>query len=112
MLPRVEAAHGSGARMHGSSKRSRLPTDRDEYALRQAALVEALVAGGRLPDGFDGERALAVMDVLVRKRARSIRRAWPALVRSLGSNFEAMFVAFAAATSPPPDGDVVSDGFA
>lgn len=48
-------------------------------------------------------------DGIVRKRARQVARAFPALARDLGSDYQDAFAAFAAAT-PPSDGGALADG--
>jgi hypothetical protein len=45
----------------------------------QAALVEALVAGGPMPAGFDHARGRASAEALLVKRWREVLQAWPTL---------------------------------
>lgn len=57
---------------------------RRRLAARQQALVEALVADGKPPAGFDPARLAAAAEVLARKRAHRRRRGWLArLVKQL-----------------------------
>ncbi len=62
--------------------------DRSDYAARQAELLDALMRGDRFPSGFDVAKADAAGSVLRRKRARAVRRAWPALSTALGSEYD------------------------
>lgn len=61
-----------------------------------AGLVEALVAGGQIPEGFDEARVTAAAQALLRKRADGVARAWPMLARSYGQGWQAEFAAWAA----------------
>jgi hypothetical protein len=83
--------------------------DRDAYAARQAAFLDAL-RGGPAPGGFDADDVAAAGAALISKRARAVREAWPALYHGLADRFPTAFAAYARATSPPADGFV--DGFA
>jgi hypothetical protein len=65
-------------------------------AERQAALVEALVAGGELPPGFDGRRVAAAREALVRKRSGEVAGHWPVLAASFGPQWTVVFGQFAA----------------
>ena len=76
--------------------------ERDGLAAAQQALVEALVAGGPLPPGFDAERVGAARRALLRKRAGEVAAAWPLLAAGLGADFYPRFTAWAAAR--PPEG--------
>ncbi|MET0187420.1 MAG: hypothetical protein ABW212_00375 [Pseudonocardia sediminis] len=64
-----------------------------DLAARQAALVEALVAGGPDPIGFDPERLAATRRALLRKRAGQAAAAWPLLAAALGPNWTPTFAA-------------------
>jgi hypothetical protein len=57
---------------------------RVELAARQAALVAALVTGGKLPDGVDGARLTIARQALLRKQAGEVATTWPLLAASLG----------------------------
>jgi hypothetical protein len=61
-----------------------------------AGLVEALVAGGQIPEGFDEARVTAAAQALLRKRADGVARAWPMLARSYGQGWQAEFAVWAA----------------
>jgi hypothetical protein len=71
---------------------------------RQAQLVQALVAGGPLPDGFPADRVAAVREQLMRKRAGEVATAWPVLRGHLGDRWYAAFSAWA--SSRPPLGSL------
>lgn len=83
---------------------------RARFAAQQAALVEALVCGGEVPSGFDATRISAAAASLLRKRMRSVARAWPGLARALGSRFAELFSAYAARTPLPRAGGPLADG--
>ena len=74
--------------------------DRPDLAERQAALVEALVAGGPLPDGLDPDRVSATRRALMRKRAGLAATAWPRLAAALGPGWGAAFSARFAGIAP------------
>ncbi|MCW0212923.1 MAG: hypothetical protein OJJ54_06165 [Pseudonocardia sp.] len=67
-----------------------------DLAARQAALVEALVAGGPDPAGFDPARLDATRKALLRKRAGETAKHWPLLAASHGNRWRATFAAHAA----------------
>jgi hypothetical protein len=85
---------------------------RERLAAAQAGLVCALVAGAPPPAGFDAHRIEVAAAALLRKRARQVRRAWPALTASLGPAFDRRFATFAADHPPPLTGGGVADGLA
>ena len=64
-----------------------------DLATRQAALVDALVAGGPVPAGIDPNRLAAARRALVRKRAGAAAVQWPLLAASLGPDWPAVFAA-------------------
>src|SRR5262245_16577495 len=84
---------------------------RSELAAQQTALLQALVAGGPCPAGFDARRLQAAARSLERKRLREVADAWPLLVRDLGTEFESLFTSFAAKTARPSWGGPLADGF-
>jgi hypothetical protein len=86
--------------------------DRSGYAAKQAALVEALLRGGELPEGFSAAKADTASQSLRRKRAGAIRHAWPALTVQLGASFDERFDAFAHTTGPAAFGEGLTDGLA
>jgi hypothetical protein len=86
--------------------------DRTGYAAKQAALLEALLRGGELPEGFAAAKADVASQSLRRKRAGAIRHAWPALTVALGAAFDERFDTFARTTGPPEFGEGLSDGLA
>lgn len=67
------------------------PSARDRLAARQAALVDALVAGGPPPPGFDTARLDATRRALLRKRAGLAAESWPLLAASFGGSWNAVF---------------------
>lgn len=69
--------------------------DRAALAAAQQALVDALVAGGPMPAGFDPDRVGAVRAALVRKRAGEVAKAWPGLAASYGDRWYGEFAAWA-----------------
>jgi hypothetical protein len=73
---------------------------RDDLARRQAALVAALVAGGELPQGFDGPRVRATEDALLRKRASEVGARWPTLRVQFGPQWIVEFGQWARGRSP------------
>jgi hypothetical protein len=78
---------------------------RAELARRQAHLVRALQGDAPLPEGFDAEQVGRAADSLVRKRARSVQKTWPATARALGDRFDQHFTAYAAENLLPPNLD-------
>jgi hypothetical protein len=64
-----------------------------DLAARQAALVEALVAGGPDPAGFDVARLASTRTALLRKRAGETAKLWPLLAASHGNRWQATFAA-------------------
>jgi hypothetical protein len=73
---------------------------RAQLAARQAALVTALVAGGRLPDGVDADRLEIVRQALLRKRAGEVATTWPLLAASMGQSWTTSFAQWAAGRTP------------
>lgn len=73
-------------------------------AEEQRALVDALVAGGDVPEGFAAAGVLATRAALRRKRAGEVARAWPFLAASFGGGWHAAFGAWAAGR--PPQGSL------
>jgi hypothetical protein len=67
-----------------------------ELAAAQRRLVEALVAGGQVPAGFDSVRVAVAARALLRKRAGEVARAWPRLAATHGAEWPAVFVRWAA----------------
>ncbi|MFZ5471309.1 MAG: hypothetical protein ACOZIN_17950 [Myxococcota bacterium] len=83
---------------------------RQELQRAQAALVDSLVAGGPVSLGLDAARVKATERMLLRKRAREARQAWPRLAAFLGAGFASRFSAWAAAHPPPALGGPLADG--
>ncbi len=86
---------------------------RDEARARLSAkeqrLIEVLLRGEGTIEGFDSSRLRATAESLRRKRARSVARAWPILSRSMGPDFEALFLRYVAEFPLPPE-DSLEDG--
>jgi hypothetical protein len=77
---------------------------RESLRASQGALLAALVAGGRVPEGFDGERVRIQAHSLVAKRRGLVARRLPDLVRSLGPDFAAAFAVYAVDRPKPAGG--------
>lgn len=71
---------------------------------QQRALVDALVAGGDIPDGFAAAGVRATRTALRRKRAGEVARVWPFLAASFGDGWTAAFAAWA--DGRPPRGSL------
>jgi hypothetical protein len=82
----------------------------DRLAAQQAALVRALTGQGEIPPGFDTGRIESAADALLRKRIRSVARAWPGLAAALGERFVERFAAYARRTHLPRLGGPLADG--
>jgi len=89
----MTSAAGSSERNHPGQPGS-AP---ESLAIRQARLVEALTAGKRVPDGFDGFRFEAARVALLRKRAGEVSRQWPMLAAGFGERWMPEFAEWAAA---------------
>lgn len=83
---------------------------RTGLAARQRALVEALAGRAAPPAGFDHTRLEVAIEQLATKRRSAVARAWPALARSLGPEFPALFARYAAQRGLPRDGGPLADG--
>ncbi|MDT7581033.1 MAG: hypothetical protein QOK35_2297, partial [Pseudonocardiales bacterium] len=79
-----------------------------DLAARQAALVDALVAGGPVPTGFDAGALAVTRRALVRKRAGAAAAQWPLLAASLGPDWPAVF---AASVEGRPPTTALDDGW-
>ena len=89
-----------------------LPETHPDLAAQQEALVRALAGQAPPPAGFDTAQIDATAESLLKKRARTVARVWPALARALGDTYAAQFGAYARATPLPADGSPVADGHA
>jgi hypothetical protein len=83
---------------------------RGRLAAAQAAIVRSVALKEPPPEGFDRSRVAAAADALIRKRARAVALAWPALARSLGESFDERFAAHTKATPLPLEGTPLEDG--
>lgn len=81
---------------------------RQELARQQENLLRSLTGCGPTLKGVP--RLDATAAALMTKRLRAVARAWPALVRSLGDEFEPRFRAFAHRTPLPKAGGPLADG--
>lgn len=70
---------------------------RSELAARQAELLQALLAGGPPPAGFDASRLKVETSVLRRKHGRVLAYQRPELAEALGERFGPLFAEFNAA---------------
>lgn len=68
---------------------------RAELAARQAALLDALLAGGPGPEGFDQARLAVQAEALRAKRRRVVAALRPDLPHLLGTRFGALFDEYA-----------------
>jgi hypothetical protein len=69
---------------------------REDLARRQADLLQALLAGGPLPPGFDAARLRVEANVLRRKHGRVLAYQRPELAETLGERFGPLFAQFTA----------------
>lgn len=83
---------------------------RARLAAQQAALADALLAGGEPPAGFDVARVKAAAEALAQKRRRSVAQVWPATFAALGREFGKLFAAYAAGHPLPGAGGPLADG--
>ncbi|GAB3142303.1 hypothetical protein GCM10027258_26940 [Amycolatopsis stemonae] len=70
---------------------------REELARRQAELLQALLADGPAPAGFDASRLRVEANVLRRKHGKVLAYQRPELAEALGERFGPLFTAFNAA---------------
>lgn len=68
---------------------------RERLALRQTALLSALVAGTPAPEGFDGARLRVQARALAAKRADVVAKVAPELPGILGADYRDAFLAYA-----------------
>ena len=85
---------------------------REHLAVRQRALVDALVAGALTPPGFDERRVAIAAASLQDKRTREVAHEWPALAASMGVSFASRFGAYARLHAAPIEGGPWADGLA
>ncbi|MFJ7216813.1 hypothetical protein [Amycolatopsis sp. NPDC098790] len=67
---------------------------RSELAARQAELLQALLASGPAPAGFDAARLRVEASVLRRKHGRVLAYQRPEVAEALGERFGALFAEF------------------
>ncbi|MFJ3926734.1 DUF692 domain-containing protein [Streptomyces sp. NPDC090022] len=95
--PAGDASAGDRA-VQGAGRAGRHGGDgaRGRVAVRQAALLSALVAGTPVPEGFDGRRVKVQAKALVAKRASVVRKVAPDLPEILGATaYRTAFFAYA-----------------
>lgn len=79
-----------------------MSTPRERLAERQAELLQALLAGGDAPAGFDAERLRVEADVLRNKQGKLVAYLRPDLAEALGERFRALFGEYTA-SNPKTD---------
>jgi hypothetical protein len=72
-------------------------TTREELAAQQAALLRAVLAGGEVPPGFDGDRVAIEAKALLSKRRRVIGQLRPDVRAAMGERYNALFDEYARA---------------
>ncbi|SDG86894.1 hypothetical protein SAMN05216553_112186 [Lentzea fradiae] len=72
------------------------PTAREKLASQQAALLNALLANGPAPDGFDERRIDVERRALLAKRRGIVRMLGPDIADTLGDRFQPLFDVYAA----------------
>ncbi|ANZ42402.1 hypothetical protein BBK82_01010 [Lentzea guizhouensis] len=70
---------------------------RERLAARQAELLNALLAGGPAPAGFDEQRVEVERRALLAKRRGIVRMLGPEVANELGDRFRQLFDAYALA---------------
>lgn len=85
--PRVTAAWAGGTDDEGARQR---------LALRQTALLSALVDGGPVPEGFDAHRLGVQSRALTAKRADVVAKIAPELPEILGDGYRPAFLGYGA----------------
>ncbi|MGD9987079.1 hypothetical protein [Pseudonocardia sp.] len=80
----------------------------ETLAAAQAALVDSLVAGGAVPDGFAAVRLATVRRALLRKRSGEIARVWPLLAAAHGCRWAGVVAEHLDGVAP---GGSVRDGW-
>ncbi|MFD3511550.1 DUF692 domain-containing protein [Streptomyces sp. NPDC058657] len=99
--PPKEAAVGGAdaapqeAAVIGAVGEAVLEVARQRVALGQVALLDALVAGGPVPEGFDGRRLRVQSRALTAKRAGIVAKVAPELPGILGDGYRPAFFAYA-----------------
>jgi hypothetical protein len=89
---RTEAGTEAGT---GTGTEDAVRAARQRLALRQTALLSALVAGTPVPEGFDRGRVAVQSRALIAKRADVIAKVAPELTGILGPRYRPAFVAYA-----------------
>ncbi|WP_439655828.1 hypothetical protein ACSHWB_25680 [Lentzea sp. HUAS TT2] len=72
-----------------------LSTARERLATQQAELLNALLANGPAPAGFDEQRLVVERRALLSKRRGIVRMLGPAVADELGDRFRPLFDAYA-----------------
>lgn len=84
---------------------------RANLAARQAELLDALVAEGDEPEGFDPERLRTQARMLLVKRRRVVSGHCPELVRRLGARFDPLFDQYGREHPPRAERSARDDAF-
>lgn len=87
------------------------PEELSALAQAQAALVRSLTTPAAPPPGFDTHRVTVSAQALVKKRIRTVARAWPRLTAALGDQYETRFQAYALRQPLPRHGGPLADGY-
>lgn len=98
--------------MLSAEKQLAAETSREELALQQAALVDALKCGQPLPLGFSEGQISVAAKSLALKRAACIRKAMPLLAEALGNSFSVKLAEFTRTHPTPPAEGPRADAFA
>ncbi|MFD5115537.1 DUF692 domain-containing protein [Streptomyces sp. NPDC058391] len=93
--PSVPADSAQSTRDNADGGASGDDAARERLALREAALLSALVAGTPAPEGFDSRRLRVQSRALTAKRADVIAKIAPELPEILGGGFRPAFLAYA-----------------
>jgi hypothetical protein len=80
-----------------NADRNDLPGARERLAAQQAQLLNALLAGGEAPAGFDEQRVEVERRALLAKRRGIVRMLGPEVANELGDRFRPLFDAYALA---------------
>ncbi|MFD9704221.1 hypothetical protein [Lentzea sp. NPDC059081] len=72
-----------------------IPAARERLASQQAALLNALLANGPAPAGFDEQRLAVERRALLSKRRSIARMLGPSVADELGDRFQPLFDAYA-----------------
>ena len=83
---------------------------RIRLAQEQQALLNALIAEGACPPGYELDAVALTRQSLISKRLREVGIAWPMFDSILTTEWRKQFQSFAQ-TNPPPKGGPIEDGY-